>query len=692
MIRFLLFVFVTAITFPTFLVAQGGPPTDRYIVVLKSNVGPPADVAADIARRTNGQVGYVYEHALQGFSITVPSRAVAGISQNPNVAYIEEDKLVSLSAQSTPTGIQRSFAAGNTDIDIDGIDDYRVDVDVAVLDTGIDLEHPDLNVVGGANCLLTTGGGPPWARNAYCDINTSADDDHYHGTHVAGTIGALDNNVGVVGVAPGARLWAVKILDSSGSGYTSGIIAGIDWVVANGNIEVINMSIGGPGVDAAYNDAINTAREFGVVTVVAAGNESDDANDYSPAYVPSAITVSALADFDGLSAGTGSATCRNDEDDTLANFSNWGSAVDIAAPGVCIYSTFPIEQGAYSTISGTSMAAPHVAGAAALLASGAASPQNAAEVDSIRNTLLNSGNYDWTDDSGDGIKEPLLDLAYLTPGDGGGNSGGTSNIPPTANFTHSCTDLSCSFTDTSSDSDGSITVWAWDFGDSNTSTAQNPNHIYATANTYTVTLTVTDNDGVTATNSQSITVIEPAGNLAPTADFTFSTAGLTASFTDTSWDSDGVISSWFWEFGDGATSTSQSPSHAYTSADTYTVTLTVTDDNGASDTTSQSVTVTDPSGAILSVTGMSPDTMPIASTMNVTINGTGFESGANVSLSNGSGPAPVVSNVIFVDAQTITATIATKDGGPRRTRYWDVTVTNPGGSSATLDNGLTITQ
>lgn len=402
--HFSYFALLAALAAPIAASAQVGPPQDRYIVVLNAGSGIPEDVAEDVAVRTNGRIGYVYEYALQGFSITMPRAALAGVVRDPRIAHVEEDRPVTIFGQTTSTGVERIYA-DPTALGIDMIDDYRVDVDVAVLDTGIDQEHPDLDVAGGTNCLQSAGNGPPWARTYYCDDAASSDDDHYHGTHVAGTIGALDNGIGVVGVAPGARLFAVKVLDSQGSGSLAGIIAGIDWVVAHGGIEVINMSLGGSGTSPAMNDAVGNALQAGVAIVVAAGNSDADAANYTPANAPGAITVSALADFDGAAGGLASPTCRPDQDDTLADFSNWG-AVDIAAPGVCILSTFPIEQGEYGTISGTSMAAPHVAGAAALLASNGDDPS------AIRTTLRSLGNSDWTDDSGDGRHEPLLDISH----------------------------------------------------------------------------------------------------------------------------------------------------------------------------------------------------------------------------------------------------------------------------------------
>ena len=402
------------------LEAEGG-----YIVVLHERVKSPAATAAEIAGQVGGRVGYIYEHALKGFSIRVSSQAVAALQRNPNVKYVATDDVRYAIAQAVPTGISRIYADTNSRIGINGTDDLRVDADVAVIDTGIDLEHYDLNVAGGINC---SGGSP---RGGKC--TAGGDDDHYHGTHVAGTIGALDNGVGVVGVAPGARLWAVKVLDARGSGWSSWIIAGIDWVAANADrIEVANMSLGGSGYNQAEYDAIQGAVNKGVAFAVAAGNSDDDARNYSPAAFNNVLTVSALADFDGIAGGSGRPTCRADVDDTLADFSNWGPAVGIAAPGICILSTYPLEKGEYGTLSGTSMASPHVAGALALLAS-AQKPANATEVHILYNAVKEGGNYNWTDDSGDGVQEPLLDVGFfapvLIP------AGGMTNNPPVVGIT-----------------------------------------------------------------------------------------------------------------------------------------------------------------------------------------------------------------------------------------------------------------
>ena len=407
--------------------ATAAPPAvGGYIVVLHDNVDSPAAAAREITGQVGGRVGHIYKHALKGFSITLPPQAVAALKKNPKVKYVATDDIRYAFAQTVSTGIQRIFADTNANIDIDATDDYRVDVDVAVIDTGVDFEHSDLNVVGGVDCSVSF----PFFPDSCVE---GGDDDHYHGTHVAGTIGAIDNGSGVVGVAPGARIWAVKVLDNRGSGWSSWIVAGIDWVTANaGIIEVANMSLGGSGWNQAEYEAIEGAVNAGVAFAVAAGNSDDNANNYSPAAFDNVLTVSALADFDGRPGGLGSYTCRTDRDDTLADFSNWGNAVQIAAPGVCILSTFPLEQGEYGTISGTSMASPHAAGALALLAS-TNNPSNATDVYNLYNQVIYAGNFDWTDDSGDGIQEPLLDVSTFTPvlipggGGGGGGSGCNGN-------------------------------------------------------------------------------------------------------------------------------------------------------------------------------------------------------------------------------------------------------------------------
>jgi subtilisin len=313
------------------------------------------------------------------------------------VASVHTDGVAHATAQTLPTGINRVDAELSPTAAIDGVD-TRVNVDVAVIDTGIDLNHPDLNV-------HTAG-----ARN--CSTGNSANDGHGHGTHVAGTIGALDNTDGVVGVAPGARVWPVRVLNNSGSGSFADIICGVDWVTAHASeIEVANMSLGGSGSDGScashpLHQAICNSVAAGVTYAVSAGNSAANANNFVPATYAEVITVSALADFNGLPGGGAPATCRADVDDTFADFSNFGADVDLIAPGVCILSTWKGD--GYNTISGTSMASPHVAGGAALYKA----THPTATPSAVKSALQVAGNLNWfTSTDPDGVADTLLNVA-----------------------------------------------------------------------------------------------------------------------------------------------------------------------------------------------------------------------------------------------------------------------------------------
>jgi subtilisin family serine protease len=374
-------------------------PAGSYIVVLQDWVASPDAMAQQQAGRLGGTVSHVYRYALTGYSATLSPAAVKALGADPAVAAVVPDSTVSIAAQTLPTGINR--IDGELSSTVAGNGAGAVDVDVAVIDTGIDATHPDLNVVGGTNCI----GG------------TSFADDNGHGTHVSGTIAAKDDGNTVVGVAPGARLWAVKVLNSAGSGSISQIICGIDWVTARAStIEVANMSLGGTSALGAFSGctssfdpmhpAICRSTAAGVTYAVAAGNSTMNANTFIPATYNEVITVSALADFNGTPGGGAASTCRADVDDTFADFSNFGADVDIIAPGVCILSTFP--GGGTNTLSGTSMASPHVAGAAALYKSTHATATPA----QVRTALINAGTLDWSNaDDGDATKERLLNVA-----------------------------------------------------------------------------------------------------------------------------------------------------------------------------------------------------------------------------------------------------------------------------------------
>jgi subtilisin family serine protease len=381
-----------------------------YIVVLDDTALSSRAETFDHSDQFAGRVRGVYTSALRGYAADLTAAEVRSLRADPQVAYVAPDTVYTINQtpQTVPTGVRRIFADDNPNLDIDGVDDVRIDVDVAVLDTGV-LAHTDLNVVARANCV--TGA---------CITGTGADDNG-HGTHVAGTVAALDNGIGVVGVAPGARIHSIKVCTAGGQCPSSAIVAGINYITARaGTIEVTNVSLGGPGTNAAQAQAITNSVNAGVVYAVAAGNDGQNAAGFSPANHPDVITVSALADFNGEPGGGAGSTCRADQDDTLAVFSNFGPTVEVAAPGVCILSTW--NNGGYNTISGTSMATPHVAGAAAILTSGPRDPTNRTQALAIRQQIVSSGNFNWTDDR-DGVEEPLLDVhdpALFPPG-GGGN-------------------------------------------------------------------------------------------------------------------------------------------------------------------------------------------------------------------------------------------------------------------------------
>lgn len=332
--------------------AQSGPAGDvpadvaaglenSFIFVLNHNVSAidaPGQAQA-LTTAAGGVLEHVYTTAMRGFSAKMPAAAAARMAaMNPQIAYYEADGVAraiapggnagppgggggSTSPQVTPSGIVRVGGP----LDGTGLTAW-------VIDTGIDLDHPDLNVDA--------------ARGANFNGRGAPDDRNGHGTHVAGTIGAINNDIDVVGVAANATLVPVQVLGKSGSGRISDVIAGIDYVAANAQPgDVANMSLGG-GVSTALDDAVIGAANAGVLFAIAAGNDGDDANNHSPARVehPNVYTVSAVNQFD-----------------VFASFSNWGNPpVDFTAPGVNVLST--LLGGGTLTLSGTSMATPHVAG------------------------------------------------------------------------------------------------------------------------------------------------------------------------------------------------------------------------------------------------------------------------------------------------------------------------------------------
>jgi subtilisin len=376
---------------------RGKPSTqDRYIVVLNDDADPGA-VGREHAQRHGARVTHTYSHVFNGYAAQIPQQGVSGVQNDPRVELVDPDTLVEAFDSHLPTGVKRinTPSSGTAKLG-DTTTGDNVNADIAIIDTGIDSSHPNLQgqVKGGFNC--TSGNRSAWK------------DDNGHGTHVAGTAAAKDlgTSGSVAGVAPGASLWAYKVLNSQGSGLTSWVICGIDQVTkqnkqTTNKIEVANMSLGGSGSDGScgsnsYHLAICKATNEtdngstygnypGTLFAVAAGNSAQDFASTRPATYKQVLTVTATADSDGK-WGEGSATTWQDsncgtssdgtteEEESAADFSNWPVSTEdvghtIAAPGRCITSTWPTglgDKSGYKKISGTSMASPHVAGTAAL--------------------------------------------------------------------------------------------------------------------------------------------------------------------------------------------------------------------------------------------------------------------------------------------------------------------------------------
>ena len=511
--------------------SRGGDPIlDSYIVVFKESVSDVDAASSDLATKSGGRVKHTYRFALKGMAIQLPAAAAAALASDPRVERVEQDQTMSISTEQAGAtwGIDRIDQRA---LPLSGTYVYNADgtgVTVYIIDTGINFTHSEYAGRASTGVDEITAGG-------------TATDCNGHGSHVSGTVGGT-----TYGVAKKVKLVAVRVLDCNGSGSNSGVIAGIDWVTGNRVLPAAaNMSLGG-GFSATLNAAVDRSTAAGVTYAIAAGNSTADACNSSPASAASSITVGAT-----------------DINDAFATFSNFGTCVHINGPGVNITSAWIGSTTATNTISGTSMATPHVAGTAALYlqVNPSATPSQ------VRSALTSNATANAISGVPSGTPNLLLYSGFIAAGP----------QPPVASFTSSCSLLACNF-DASGSTAQATATYSWAFGDATSGSGKTTSHTYAVSGSYAVTLTVTDANG-TSTKTQTVTVSNAAP--APVASFAYTCSGLTCSFDAST--STGATS-YAWNFVDGATGSGVTTSHAFAPRKTYTVTLTATGAGGSSPT------------------------------------------------------------------------------------------------------------
>ncbi|WP_105172524.1 S8 family serine peptidase [Pseudoalteromonas sp. T1lg24] len=604
--------------------------SERFIVTLKSDslkMGLP--VTADAQQQQAFKL-----NKLQSLASSVTSQAIHVLPSTNSVALkltqAEREQLLNRSdVQSVEVDPKRYLLAESTPYGIGMVqadqlsDNLTGNRKVCIMDTGYQLGHPDLPSNG-----IT--GNDGYGSN---DTGNWYNDGNGHGTHVAGTIAAIGGNgQGVVGVNPSNQLGLhiVKVFNDQGRwAYGSDLIRAIEQCQQAG-ANVTSMSLGGSGQSSAERQAFANSYAQGMLHIAAAGNDGNSSMSY-PASYDAVVSVAAV-----------------NSGESKASFSQYNSQVEIAAPGVSVNSTW-INSG-YKSISGTSMATPHVSGVAALVWSHFPNCSNQQIRDALNTTAKDKGAAGRDTSFGHGIVQAKAAYDYLASSSCGG---GTGDAKPVANFAVQVSGNTAQFSDSSTDDKG-ITSYAWEFGDGATSSSQNPSHTYSTFGDYTVSLTVTDTKGQTNRKSSIVTISDGSSggcnglanwsaskaykvgdkvayqsnqyeatwwstgaqpdvytnvwkntgkcsgdgnaNQAPVSNFTFSATGLTVAFSQTATDDKGVVS-YTWDFGDGTTSNATNPSHSYAQAGSYTVSLTVADSEGLSHSKSQSVVVSSDTGA-----------------------------------------------------------------------------------------------
>ncbi|TQJ02634.1 subtilisin family serine protease [Amycolatopsis cihanbeyliensis] len=520
--------------------ARSAAGTERATHALVEEYGGTLDAVLTATMR-----GYVVEH--------LPERQARRLAADPGVAEVRQSGRAGIGGPGGTQQNPRNWGLDRIDQRDRPMDDsytYPNDGEgttVYIVDTGIRYSHQEF------------GGRASFGVDLDADPN-GGEDCNNHGTHVSGIVGGETR-----GVAKAVDLVSVRVLGCDGYGEDVDVVKAAEWITKNAEQPAVaNLSVYTGDPDIAVN-AIRNSISSGVQWSLITGNNGGDACDYGPGgQVPSALQV-------------GNSTSN----DTRRFDSNAGRCMDLFAPGTNIDSAFRGSDSSYGTLSGTSMAAPHVAGAMALRlhdAPGSSSAQLHSWIMDNASTGKLSGL------SGDTPNK----LLYV-PNDGSQPPG-----DPTAEFTASCPDesLTCTFdAANSSDPDGSISSYAWDFGDGTTGDGRTPEHTYAEKGTYSVELTVTDDEGNTDTATRQVRVGEPGGGQEPAASFTVNCQSLDCAFDATaSTDPDGTITTYAWNFGDGTTGNGTTTTHTYPSqTDTYTATLTVTDNNGNTATTNRTI-------------------------------------------------------------------------------------------------------
>jgi subtilisin family serine protease len=461
---------------------RGGvkPVLDQYIVTLASSEKNVKDAAQELMKGAGGAVVMTYTAAINGFAGRIPEQALEALRHNPRVAAIETDQLVAADAgpaSAIPWGLDR---LDQTKLPLDGrfaATATGAGVNAYIVDTGILPTHVEFVGRSGAGFSMI-------------DDGNGTVDCYGHGSHVAGTLGGSS-----VGVAPGVTFHALRVHDCSGAGTVSTVLGALDWILNNGVLPgVVNMSLGTTdGPSAVLDSASRSLVGRGFTVVASAGNKAADACNQSPAHEPLVLTVAA-----------------SDKYDAQATYSNYGTCVDLYAPGSGVRSAWSLSDTTYVVISGTSMASPHVAGAAALYLE----KHPTATPLEVSQFLTGTATQGALSAVGAGSPNRLLfvsasgttEPAPLPP-----PPPSSTNQEPVASFTYSCGkgSLRCAFDASGSTDDVGIVSYSWHFGDTSagvTTTQPKTAYKFGASRTYIITLTVADAGGLTSSTSMSIQV------------------------------------------------------------------------------------------------------------------------------------------------------------------------------------------